>query len=85
MVCAECGGQFAGERRTDNHFAEMHAPPQQQEEDIWPDFSNDDDDAEPSTEVEPSREEEEDSEEDTDEEQEQGTEVGFSWRWPPDD
>ena len=87
IVCAECGDQFAGERRTANHFAEMHAP--QQEEDIWPDSS----DSEPSTKVEPSIEEEEepmetsitDDEEDTDKEQNSsGTEVGFSWRWPPD-
>ena len=83
IMCTECGDQFAGVRRADEHFAEMHAPQQQhqeeEEDDIGLELPKDDDDvadADTTTEKATSREEEEDS---------AAEEVGFSWRWPPPD
>ena len=94
FVCAECGHEFAGQRRIDEHFDAMEMYQQQQQEDEAPDdddSDDDDSDSEPSTaaEVEPSSAEEEeeqkmdtstDEDEDSDEQDSSGTEVGFSWR-----
>ena len=76
IVCAECGEQFAGERRTADHFAETHAPQPEPSAEVEP--SREEEDEQPMTTT--------DDEEDTDEERNSsGTEVGFSWLgWPPD-